>query len=256
MIFFNLSFWPINCHCTKLETFTYNLAKSVSKFVGRSLCACCTSLLWNSLWLISLATSSDCLAGLVVKASALRAEDPRFKSCLRQDFSGSSHTSDLKIGTTLVTLPGDWHYRFSAGTGRPGVSILWLGEVESLIYNICLSVAAHKIVWTDPSLRYTSTGMLSNQPTNKDNLGGLGVGYGPWECDAQGFVPPSPSHVVLETLKLVLQQPPYQAPCVTESVLRLVSPQLVVCDRMRWKVDLQFLFPCGSTQTCLGRSVC
>ena len=39
-------------------------------------------------------------------------------------FSGSSHTSDLKIGTPLATLPGAWRYRVSAGTGRPGVSIL------------------------------------------------------------------------------------------------------------------------------------
>ena len=39
-------------------------------------------------------------------------------------FSGSSHTRDLKIGTLVATLPGAWHYRVSAGTGRPGVSKL------------------------------------------------------------------------------------------------------------------------------------
>ena len=39
-------------------------------------------------------------------------------------FSGSSHTSDLKIGTPVATLPGAWRYRVSAGTGGPGVSIL------------------------------------------------------------------------------------------------------------------------------------
>ena len=39
-------------------------------------------------------------------------------------FSGSSHTSDLKIGTPVATLPSVWRYRVSAGTGRPGVSIL------------------------------------------------------------------------------------------------------------------------------------
>ena len=39
-------------------------------------------------------------------------------------FSGSSHTSSLKIGTQVATLPGAWRYRVSAGTGRPGVSIL------------------------------------------------------------------------------------------------------------------------------------
>ena len=68
-------------------------------------------------------------------------------------FPGSSHTSDWKIGTPVTTLPGAWRYRFSTGTGRPGVSILWLGEVESLICYFYLSVAARKIAWADPSLR-------------------------------------------------------------------------------------------------------
>ena len=61
-------------------------------------------------------------------------------------FSGSSHTSDLEIDTPVATLPGAWRYRVSAGTGRPGVSILGLGEVERWICNLYLSVAAHKIV--------------------------------------------------------------------------------------------------------------
>ena len=39
-------------------------------------------------------------------------------------FSGSSHTSDLKIGTPVATLPGAWRYRVSTGTGQPGVNIL------------------------------------------------------------------------------------------------------------------------------------
>ena len=91
----------------------------------------------------------------MVKASASRAEDPGFKSRLRRDFSGSSHTSDLKIGTPVATLPGAWRSRISAGTGRPGVSILWLGEVENLICSFYLSVAARKIVLADPSLKYT-----------------------------------------------------------------------------------------------------
>ena len=64
------------------------------------------------------------LVGLVVTASASRAEGPGFESHLRRDFPGSSHTSDLKIGTPVATLPGAWRYRVSAGTGRPGVSIL------------------------------------------------------------------------------------------------------------------------------------
>ena len=64
------------------------------------------------------------LVGVVVKASALGAEDPGFESRLRWDFSGSSYTSDLKIGTPVATLPGAWCYRVNAGTGRPSVSIL------------------------------------------------------------------------------------------------------------------------------------
>ena len=39
-------------------------------------------------------------------------------------FPGSSHTSDLKIGTPVATLPDAWRFRVSTGTGRPGVSIL------------------------------------------------------------------------------------------------------------------------------------
>ena len=55
------------------------------------------------------------------KASASRAEDPGFDSRLRRgDFSGLSHTSDLKTGTPLATLPDTWRYR----TGWTGVGIL------------------------------------------------------------------------------------------------------------------------------------
>ena len=44
----------------------------------------------------------------------------------------------------MAILPGAWHYRVNAGTGWAGVSILWLGEIESLICTFCLSVAASK----------------------------------------------------------------------------------------------------------------
>ena len=64
------------------------------------------------------------LVGLVVKASTSGAEDPGIEYRLRRVFSGSSHTSDLKIGTPVATLPGAWHYKVRAGTGWPGVSIL------------------------------------------------------------------------------------------------------------------------------------
>ena len=68
--------------------------------------------------------SQDRLVGLVVKASALGAGGPGFESTSAGIFSGSSHTSDLKIGTPVTTLPGAWRSRVSTGTGRPGVSIL------------------------------------------------------------------------------------------------------------------------------------
>ena len=107
----------------------------------------------------------------MVKASASGAEDPGIESRLRRDFSGSSHTSDLKTGAPVATLPGAWRYRVSAGTGGHGVSILWLGEVESWICNFCLSVAARKIVRPWDTLACWDvkqpTGTLSKQATNK-----------------------------------------------------------------------------------------
>ena len=39
-------------------------------------------------------------------------------------FSGSSHTSDIQIGTPVATLPGAWRSRVSVGTGWPSVSTL------------------------------------------------------------------------------------------------------------------------------------
>ena len=98
----------------------------------------------NPLWL-------ECLTGLVAKASASRVEDPRFES----------------------RLPWLKNYGVSTGTGWPGVSIPWLGEMESLICNFYLNVAARTIVWADPSLRYTSMLLgqqASKQPTNQQSL--------------------------------------------------------------------------------------
>ena len=114
----------------------------------------------------------DRLVGLVVKASASRAKEPVFESRLRRDFSGSSHTSDLKIGTPVATLPGAWRYRVSTGTGRPGVRVLWLGEVETLICSFILSLAARKIVWVDPFLRYTIACCWDVKQATNNNCGG------------------------------------------------------------------------------------
>ena len=108
----------------------------------------------------------DHLDGLVVKASTSRAGRSAVRIPLATGFSGSSHTSDSKIGTPVATLPGTWRYRVSAGTGRPGVSILWLGEVESLICSFYLSVAAYKLVRADPFLRYTRL-LLGCKASNK-----------------------------------------------------------------------------------------
>ena len=88
----------------------------------------------------------DRLAGLVIRRPPRERQIPGSNPACAGIFLGSSHTSDLKIGTPVATLPGAWRYRVSAGTGQPGVSILWLGEMESLICNFYLTVAARKIV--------------------------------------------------------------------------------------------------------------
>ena len=52
------------------------------------------------------APMEDRLIGLVVEASPLRTEDPGLNPACAGIFPGSSHTSDLKIGTPVATLPG------------------------------------------------------------------------------------------------------------------------------------------------------
>ena len=81
----------------------------------------------------------------------------------------------------MATLPGAWRYRVSVGTGRSGVSILWLGEVESSICSFCLSVAACKIEHV--------AGTLSNQPTNKQTNRGNDkrVAFSIFECIRRHF---------------------------------------------------------------------
>ena len=71
---------------------------------------------------VTLASVDPPLVGLAVKVSRGRPVfDCRFPC---GDFSGLSHTSDLKFGTLVAVLPGAWRYRGSALTGWPGVSIL------------------------------------------------------------------------------------------------------------------------------------
>ena len=67
------------------------------------------------------------LISFVIYAPAARFEisRPRFDLRFwRVSLPRSSHTTDLKIGTPVATLPGVWRYRVSAGAGLPGVSIL------------------------------------------------------------------------------------------------------------------------------------
>ena len=76
----------------------------------------------------------------------------------------------LKNCTPVATTPGAWHYRVSTGTGRPSVSILWLGEVESLICNF--SVWQHvqfseQIRPWDTLACCRDVQQPTNQPTNK-----------------------------------------------------------------------------------------
>ena len=68
--------------------------------------------------------SVDRLVGQVVRRPPRERKIPGSNPACAGIFSGSSHTSDLKIGTPAATLPGALRYRVSAGTGRPGVSIL------------------------------------------------------------------------------------------------------------------------------------
>ena len=60
---------------------------------------CCLCLTLNPL-------SRDCLVGLVVRSPPRERKIPGSKPAYAGIFSGSSHISDLKIGTSVATLPG------------------------------------------------------------------------------------------------------------------------------------------------------
>ena len=109
-------------------------------------------------------------------------EDLGFYSHLGcEDYYESSHTSDLQIGSPVATLPGAWRCGVSIGTGWPGVSILGLGEVESLICTFCLRVAARTIVFAHPSLRYASM-LLGREATNQQTNLASAVSLCVWLC--------------------------------------------------------------------------
>ena len=54
--------------------------------------------------------------------------------------SWSSYTHDLESSTSVANLPDAWHHRVNAGTGGPGVSLLGMSDIASLIFNFYLSV--------------------------------------------------------------------------------------------------------------------
>ena len=87
----------------------------------------------------------DYPAGLVVKTSESRAAD---------------------LGSILTCAVDFFPGRVIPVTGQPGVSVLWLGEIESLMCNCYLSVVTRTLVWADPSLRYSSM-LLGRKATNK-----------------------------------------------------------------------------------------
>ena len=69
-------------------------------------------------------STKDRLVGLMVRRPPRERKIPGSNPACAGIFSGSSPTSDSETGTPVATLPGAWRYRVSAGTGRPGVSIL------------------------------------------------------------------------------------------------------------------------------------
>ena len=112
----------------------------------------------------------DCLGSQVVRHPPREWQTWIWSMLSMWDFFGvsgvSGHSSDLNIGTPVATLPGTWCYRVSARTGWPGVGILSLGEIASLVCNFCLHMAACTLSWADLPLRYTSV-LLGCLTTNK-----------------------------------------------------------------------------------------
>ena len=91
---------------------------------------------FTSIVLISFAANNYCLVGLLVKVSTTRAGDPGFESRLCWDFCGVRVIPvTWKLAHKWLPCQAPGIYRVSAGTGWPGVSILRLGEMESLVCN-------------------------------------------------------------------------------------------------------------------------
>ena len=112
------------CLCLSLSVCVC-LSVYLSVSVCLSVCLCvCLSVYMSVCLSVCLSLSLDRLVGLVVRRPPRERKVPGSNPACAGIFSGSSHTSDLKIGIPVATLPGAWRYRVSTGTGRPGVSIL------------------------------------------------------------------------------------------------------------------------------------
>ena len=102
-------------------------ASSLLFIVSADLCSSSSYKYCNRCELCTVQSLFPCpyrLIGLVGRRPPREQKIPGSNPACAGIFLGSSHTSDLKIGTPVTTLPGAWCYRVSAGTGRPGVSIL------------------------------------------------------------------------------------------------------------------------------------
>ena len=77
-------------------------------------------------------------------ASTLKVEDTGTAVC----FALTSHFSDLDTILVAILL-GAWHCKVNARTNWSSGSVLWLGEIASLIWNFFSIVAAHTIVSAD-----------------------------------------------------------------------------------------------------------
>ena len=98
----------------------------------------------------------DYLVGLVVRRLPRERKIPGSNNACSVIFSGSSHTSDSKIGipvaTTAVVLNNEEYIFMNLCM----CYCEYICVCMCLICNFYLGVAARIIVWADPSLRYTS----------------------------------------------------------------------------------------------------
>ena len=98
-----------------------------------------------------------------VEAATLHPTGQRAQHTTDWGLPAPDPTSDLNMGTLVAPLPAAWQYSTSTWTGWPRISVLWLGEMVSVICSLCLGVVACPAVWADLSLRCTLpvAGMLT-----------------------------------------------------------------------------------------------